>query len=96
MGLDAAARGDLEKIIDDVIADIPQMVIEIRDIKSDWQIKEENDFVFGAAWATIIERFATSYSIAYQEILDDEERKEEVKVILNRIREIKEALFQAG
>ncbi len=47
--LDTQTRGILENIIDEAISNIPMNLSILRDVKKQFQIKEENDFTFGLA-----------------------------------------------
>ena len=98
MGLSVIDRGFLDKIIDKEIAEIPSQVKSFREprIKTKFQLKEPNDFVFGVAFGTMLDSFSSYYTQIYQKPPTQSEIDEVVSVIDNRIAEIRNAIFNCG
>ena len=98
MGLSTQNRGMLEKIIDFELIQIEQLMRAFQDpeIKSQIQITKEEDFVLGMAWGYIMGKFDASFFAVNGRSCNKEESEESVNILLNRVREIKDAIFKSG
>lgn len=105
MGLSVDDRGMLEKIIDAQIKQIPKYVEFARDehVKKGLMLNSDYDFVMGQAYNGIVSSFSSYYFnkiTTMLTILNVEEFKNQmqeiVNVIINRMPEIRKAIFDCG
>ncbi len=98
MTLDNEDRAYLEKTIDTTVGQVPGIVqmARIEDYHKHGQYKEADDFVLGFATGIIYGRFVQYFVAVHQRQLSDEETTEGNRVILRRMREIKDAIFNCG
>jgi hypothetical protein len=98
MALSSQNRGMLEQIIDREIGYVETLMRTFQDpqIKSQLHITKEEDFVLGMAWGYIMGKFDASFLAVNQRSSNTEESEEVINIILNRVREIKEAIFKSG
>ena len=98
MALDNDDRAYLEKTIDTTVGQVPGIVQMARDegYQKHAQIKEADDFVLGFATGIIYGRFVQYFVAIHRRQLSDEETTEGNQVILRRMREIKDAIFNCG
>ena len=98
MPLDDDDRAFLEKTIDTIIKQVPGLVQMARDegYQKHAQIKEVDDFVLGIATGMIYGAFVQNFVATHQHQTTEDEVTEGNQVILRRMREIKDAIFNCG
>ena len=98
MPLDDDDRAFLEKTIDTIIKQVPGLVQMARDegYQKHAQIKEVDDFVLGIATGVIYGAFIQYFVTRQQRQPAEDEVTEANQVILRRMREIKDAIFNCG
>jgi len=98
MPLDNEDRAYLEKTIDRTVKQVPDIVQMSRDegYQKHAQIKEVDDFVLGIATGVIYGGFVEYFVARQQRQVNDDEIAEANQVILRRMREIKDAIFNCG
>ena len=91
-------RGQLEKIIDDTIAGVPELVQIYREesVKKQYFIKSEEDFAFGYSIARIFYPFKLYFSMTRIRAMTEDEEKEMHKIINKRLAEIRNAILNCG
>ena len=98
MALDNEDRAYLEKTIDRTVKQVPNIVkmsrIEVYQTYA--QYKEADDFVLGFATGGIYGGFVEYFTTRQQRQPSEDEVEEANKVILRRMREIKDAIFNCG
>jgi hypothetical protein len=94
MVFDDLARGAFETHIDNVIKDIPQLISRFRqkEIKNILQFRNEDDFLYGVIYGRIIFGFVhpTARSITHEDIFEMQ------KVLVRRLRDVKDAIVSTG
>jgi len=98
MALSTLDRGQLEKIIDDVISQAgnDMKVYRQPEIKKKFMIQREEDFVLGWAMGTIVSDFSNYFVHANKRMITLEELVELIKIISVRIREIRDEIIKTG
>ncbi|MDE1842748.1 MAG: hypothetical protein KGH95_03765 [Thaumarchaeota archaeon] len=105
MSLSPEDRGMIEKIIDAEIEKVPNYIQFARDpnVKSGMMLTSDYDFVMGQTFSSIISTFSSYYINKIQKTmtLPDQEQlqgqiQEAVNVIIKRISEIRNAIFNCG
>ena len=98
MPLDNEDRAYLEKTIDMTVKQVPDIVTMSRDegYQKHAQIKEVDDFVLGIATGMIYGAFIQYFVTRQQRQPAEDEVAEANQVILRRMREIKDAIFNCG
>lgn len=100
MTLNTLERGFIEQTIDHNIAQIPWMLKLARttEYKKLLQINNEDDYIYGMIHGHILEKYFTYHRMMYPKITPEniEKLQEVSKIIGNRSKEIKEALFKTG
>ena len=98
MPLDNEDRAYLEKTIDRTVRQVPDIVTMSRDegYQKHSQYKEADDFVLGFATGMIYGAFIQYFVARQQRQPTDDEVTEANQVILRRMREIKDAIFNCG
>jgi len=96
--LDNEDRAYLEKTIDRTVGEVPNLVTmaRVEDYQKHGQYKEADDFVLGFATGIIYGRFIEYFVARHQRQSSEDELDEANRVILRRMREIKEAIFKCG
>jgi hypothetical protein len=95
MSLDVLLRGFIERWIDETIQFIPTLMNGVRTNKTNLQIKEEADYVFGLATGIIMGKLDMFYRTMYYRRPSDEELFEAGNVISRRSRDIRDAIFDS-
>ena len=98
MVLDQQARGELEKYIDFFIKNIPKLMSRFRskEVKNKLQFKNEEDFLYGSVYGGIIWGYGEKFYAMFHKPLTEEEVLEVQTIVVNRMREVKEAIFKTG
>jgi hypothetical protein len=98
MTLDQLARGLLEKHIDEAIRDIPDTMSRFRakEFKNIVQFKSEEDFLYGVVYGRIVFGYLILFKLLFNRDLNADESLEMQTVIVNRLREVKNAIFKTG
>jgi len=99
MGLSFSERGFLEKIID---AQVKSMQSDMKlyrmpEVKQLLQIKNEEDFAYGVAVGRILTKFEDMF-VSYRpgkKPLEDE-LNEGLDIIIKRLRDLKDSIFESG
>lgn len=98
MVLDTVHRGVLEKQIDTVISTIPEFTRRFRnkEAKDVLQFKDAEDFTYGMAYGGIVFTFSQYAQLILGRKPTEEEISEVQSIIVERMREVKDAIFKAG
>ena len=98
MALSTNDRGKLEKIIDHVISEAGNYVKACRqpEIKKGLMIQREEDFVLGWSLGTVVSDFSNYFFQANRRMITLDELFEVVKIVIMRIREIRDEIYKAG
>lgn len=98
MVLDQEARGELEKHIDWFIKNIPQLMSRFREkeVKNILQFKNEEDFLYGAVYGGIIFGYVEEFYRVFGKHLTNEEMLDLQTIVVKRMREVKDAIIEAG
>ncbi len=98
MALSVEDRGMVEKIIDEGIRQIPSLMQLFRneELLRLYQIKTVEDFIFGITYGQIQLSFGNHFRLTHNQDPDHEQMQEFASAFNNRIKEIKEAIFQTG
>ncbi len=96
--LSDVARGKLENIIDQCIAQIPHAIQVCRTpgFTELVGVKEESDFVLGFIYGNIFSGFALYYAAQHGFPPKPELNEVLGTIVFNRTKEIKEAIFKCG
>jgi hypothetical protein len=94
MVFDELARGAFETHIDNVIKDIPLLMSRFRqkEIKNLLQLRNEEEFLYGVVYGRIIWGFnhPTATGITNEDIFEMQ------RILLRRLREVKDAIVNTG
>jgi hypothetical protein len=98
MALNATMRGLLEKMIDIQVKDAKGMAASARmpEFKKKMSLTSEGDFLVGMAFGSIFHSFSTAYRSAYGRMPSEEEVQEISDIIIKRMAEVRNAIFNAG
>ncbi len=98
MGLTIEDRGMVEKIIDETINHIPEWMKMYRQegMKTFYQFDKVEDFVLGVCYGYIQSGFSHLYRFNHNENPTPEQITEFVNVFNNRMREVRDAIFNTG
>ncbi|HKI09549.1 MAG TPA: hypothetical protein VKA09_14235 [Nitrososphaeraceae archaeon] len=96
MVLSDLVRGHVERAIDISLQSIPQTLKNIRTMKEELHLKEEEDYVFGLAMGYVIGTFEAFYRLVYLKAPSAEDSSEVIRIILRRSRDIRDAIFSVG
>jgi len=98
VALDNDDRAYLEKTIDRTIIQVPSIVRMSRfeNYQKHAQYKDADDFVLGFATGAIYGGFSEYFVARHQRMTNDDEVTEVNQVVLRRMREIKDAIFNCG
>ncbi len=98
MVLDSRDRGYLENLIDNEIKEVPNTMEIARAprYQKEWQIQSDVDLVLGWTVGVIFTRFGSYYANFHNENLALEDLDQAVDIVIKRVREIKEAIFNCG
>ena len=98
MALDDEDRVFLEKTIDTIIKQVPDLVkmARVEEYKEFVQYKDEGDLVLGLALGMIYGAFVQYFVTRQQRQANPDEVSGANQVIFRRMREIKDAIFNCG
>ena len=98
MALDDEDRVFLEKTIDTIIKQVPDLVkmARLEEYQKYAQYKEADDFVIGIATGMIYGAFVQYFVTRQQRQANSDEVSGANQVIVRRMREIKDAIFKCG
>jgi hypothetical protein len=90
-------RKILQTMIDEEIAKIPELVRNLRlpEFKGVFQIKDETEYVYGYTHGSIVGKFETYYFVVHSGKKPSGKEADEIaKTLLQRSKEIRDAIFK--
>jgi hypothetical protein len=93
--LDDKMRGVLDHLIDRTTISFHTLMSSIRIDKADFHIQNESDYAMGLAHGMILTGFISDFRTHYNREPNQEEMIEVSKVLLNRTRELREAISKS-
>ncbi|HZB74160.1 MAG TPA: hypothetical protein VE378_05395 [Nitrososphaeraceae archaeon] len=93
--LDDKMRGVLDHLIDRTTISFHTLMSSIRIDKADFHIQNESDYAMGLAHGMILTGFISDFKTHYNREPNQEEMIEVSKVLLNRTRELREAISKS-
>ena len=93
--LDDKMRGALDQLIDRTTISFHTLMSSIRIDKADFHIQNESDYAMGLAHGMILTGFISDFKTHYNREPNQEEMIEVSKVLLNRTRELREAISKS-
>jgi hypothetical protein len=93
--LDDKMRGVLDHLIDRTTISFHTLMSSIRIDKADFHIQNESDYAMGLAHGMILTGFISDFKTHYNREPNQEEMIEVSKVLLNRTRELREAITKS-
>ena len=88
-------RGVLDHLIDRTTISFHTLMSSIRIDKADFHIQNESDYAMGLAHGMILTGFISDFRTHYNREPNQEEMIEVSKVLLNRTRELREAISKS-
>ena len=88
-------RGVLDHLIDRTTISFHTLMSSIRIDKADFHIQNESDYAMGLAHGMILTGFISDFKTHYNREPNQEEMIEVSKVLLNRTRELREAISKS-
>ena len=88
-------RGALDQLIDRTTISFHTLMSSIRIDKADFHIQNESDYAMGLAHGMILTGFISDFKTHYNREPNQEEMIEVSKVLLNRTRELREAISKS-
>ena len=92
-------RSVLQAMIDEEIAKIPQLVRNLRlpEFRGFFQIKNEGEYVYGYTHGSIVGKFETYYFVVHSGKKPSGDEVDEIaKMIFQKSKDIREAIFKTG
>ena len=95
MGLSSNDRGFLDQVIDRTTNDAKNTKSMFVDpqIKTAFQLKNPEEFVFGRAYGQIFQSFSSYFPTINKRLATEEELQEVSQVIIRRLPELRQAIF---
>jgi hypothetical protein len=93
--LDDKMREVLDHLIDRTTISFHTLMSSIRIDKADFHIQNESDYAMGLAHGMILTGFISDFKTHYNREPNQEEMIEVSKVLLNRTRELREAISKS-
>ncbi len=93
--LDDKMRGVLDHLIDRTTISFHTLMSSIRIDKANFHIQNESDYAIGLAHGMILTGFISDFKTHYKREPNQEEMIEVSKVLLNRTRELREAISKS-
>jgi hypothetical protein len=93
--LDDKMRRVLDQLIDRTTISFHTLMSSIRIDKADFHIQNESDYAMGLAHGMILTGFISDFKTHYNREPNQEEMIEVSKVLLNRTRELREAISKS-
>jgi hypothetical protein len=93
--LDDKMREVLDHLIDRTTISFHTLMSSIRIDKADFHIQNESDYAMGLAHGMILTGFISEFKTHYNREPNQEEMIEVSKVLLNRTRELREAISKS-
>jgi hypothetical protein len=98
MALSETARGVLEKHIDNIIRDIPEMmsITRMKEVKDRFLFKSEEDFLYGLVYGRIIYGLDHLFLTLFGRRVNKDEMLEINVILGKRMREVRDAITSTG